>query len=102
MQHTEGIECVLLAATSLFELDPTTIGGGELAILAAAATPSLIPHMKPKVLRRLHSDYGVSLAQLSALTPSTRYCSIDLVASYNCRSACLRHRFNLTGLTLAA
>src|SRR5271163_1182657 len=48
-------------------------------------------------MRRLHSDYRVSLQQLPALSPSTR-CSVDPVTSRNCHAASLRHRFNLIGL----
>jgi hypothetical protein len=108
MQHTEGLQCVLLATTGLFELDPdiSEISRWKISDNHQRGQIGNTSSGCNSVIDKSTAAFALRLSCVLVATvcPHTLYqnCSVSLVASHDCRVACLRHRYNLTGLKLAA
>jgi hypothetical protein len=111
MQHTEGLQCVLLATTGLFELDPDISEISRWKISdnhqrgqignTSSGRNSVIDSMLSLV--KSTAAFALRLSCVLVATHTLyQNCSVSLVASHDCRAACLRHRYNLTDLKLAA
>jgi hypothetical protein len=102
MWHTEGLEYVLLATTGLFELDPdiSEISRWKICdnrqrrqIANTGGCNFVIDSMLSLAKSAAAFALRLSCVLAAAVCPCTLYqnCSVELVASYNCRATCLRH-----------